>query len=57
MRFPVYVWTLGIVLGSIIGAWIGDWLDAWLAKSIGALVKLLIILVGGTLVFLMLLLK
>ena len=48
---------LGSVLGSIIGTWIGAWLDAWRAKSIGALVKLLIIQVGGTLVFLMLLLK
>jgi len=57
VRFPVYVWTLGSVLGSIIGTWIGAWLDAWRAKSIGALVKLLIIQVGGTLVFLMLLLK
>ena len=45
----------GAVMGSIIGTWIGAWLDAWRTKSIGVLIKLLIILVGGTLIFLMLL--
>ncbi len=45
----------GAAFGSIIGTWIGAWLNAYRNRSFRVQAQLLIILLGGTVLFLMIL--